>query len=140
MRSRDSATGGQLTIGELAAHFGLAPHVLRHWEAMGLLDPVRNTAGHRRYHPADVTRVAVILRAKEAGLGLETIRALVSAGGLGTRRGILRREAGILRARIAAAQASLERIECALGCGHEDITRCPHYRRLSARATRPSSP
>ncbi|WXK67305.1 MerR family DNA-binding transcriptional regulator [Nonomuraea sp. N2-4H] len=28
-----------MAIGEVAARFGLAPHVLRHWEAMGLLSP-----------------------------------------------------------------------------------------------------
>ena len=30
-----------LTIGELATRFGLATHVLRHWEDEGLLSPAR---------------------------------------------------------------------------------------------------
>ncbi|MFE4796081.1 hypothetical protein ACFRFL_13430 [Streptomyces sp. NPDC056708] len=37
-------------------------------------------------------------------------------------------EAARLRTRIAAAQASLDLVECALGCEHDDFTRCPHYR------------
>jgi hypothetical protein len=38
----------ELTIGELAARFGLATHVLRHWETKGLLSPARRVAGRRR--------------------------------------------------------------------------------------------
>jgi DNA-binding transcriptional MerR regulator len=58
---------GSTGIGAVSERFGLATHVLRHWEAMGLLTPARDAAGRRRYKTADLTRVAVILRAKEAG-------------------------------------------------------------------------
>lgn len=115
-------------IGGLAERFGLATHVLRHWETMGLLAPARDAANRRRYRTADLTRVAVILRAKEAGLPLDTIRALVTTAGAVNRRDILHEEAEVLRSRIAAAQASLALIECALGCDHEDFTRCAHFR------------
>ncbi|MGV9847843.1 MerR family DNA-binding protein [Streptomyces sp. NPDC003442] len=76
--------------------------------------------------------MAVILRAKEAGLGLDTIRALTAATEPATRRDILRHEAETLRSRIAAARDSLALVECALGCEHDDLTRCPHYRRRVA--------
>ncbi|WP_344004419.1 MerR family transcriptional regulator [Streptomyces thermocarboxydovorans] len=108
-----------MSIGALAERFGLATHVLRHWEAMGLLTPVRDAAGRRRYGSADLTRVAVILRAKEAGLSLRSIRSLTAAGDPARRRDILSAEAEALRSRIAAAQASLDLIECALGCDHD---------------------
>ncbi|NJP53099.1 MerR family transcriptional regulator [Streptomyces sp. SBST2-5] len=121
-----------MSIGALAERFGLAAHVLRHWEATGLLTPARDSAGRRRYGSDDLTRVAVILRAKKAGLSLSTIRALIAAGDPARRRDILSAEAEALRARIAAAQASLDLIECALGCDHADFTRCDHYRRAVA--------
>ncbi|MFI5875352.1 MerR family transcriptional regulator [Streptomyces sp. NPDC051445] len=121
-----------LSIGALAERFGLATHVLRHWEAMGLLAPVRDAAGRRRYGISDLTRVAVILRAKEAGLSLDTIRSLAAAGDSAERRDIMREEAKALRSRIAAAQYSLGLIECALDCDHEDFTKCPHFRRMVA--------
>ncbi|MFJ9862602.1 MerR family transcriptional regulator [Streptomyces sp. NPDC101165] len=121
-----------MSIGALARRFGLATHVLRHWEAMGLLTPARDAAGRRRYGSADLTRVAVILRAKEAGLSLDTIRTLTGAADPAERRDILRAEAEALRSRIAAAQASLELVECALGCGQEDFTRCAHFRQMVA--------
>ncbi|MGW1782612.1 MerR family transcriptional regulator [Streptomyces sp. NPDC002143] len=123
---------GPMTIGALAERFGLATHVLRHWESMGLLTPARDAAGHRRYATADLTRVAVILRAKEAGLSLDAIRSLGAAGDAVRRRKVLREEAEALRSRIAAAQASLALVECALGCGHEDVIQCAHFRQVVA--------
>ncbi|MFE2022449.1 MerR family transcriptional regulator [Streptomyces sp. NPDC059499] len=127
MKSSDSLPA-VLSIGVLAERFGLATHVLRHWEAEGLLAPARDAAGRRRYGEQDAVRVAVILRGKEAGLGLDAIRTLVSASAPGARRSVLRGEAEALRSRIAAAQASLDLIECALSCEHEDFMECPHFR------------
>ncbi|MFF3787988.1 MerR family transcriptional regulator [Streptomyces sp. NPDC001933] len=122
-------------IGALAQRFGLATHVLRHWEAMGLLTPARDAAGRRRYGIADLTRIAVILRAKEAGLSLDIIRSLVATADPAKRKDILREEAEALRSRIAAAQASLELIECALGCDHEDFSQCAHFQQMVADRT-----
>ncbi len=122
-----------MTIGAVADRFGLATHVLRHWETMDLLRPGRDAGGRRRYDADDLTRVALILQAKDAGLALDTIRALAAAAAdPTTRRDILRREAAALRSRIAAAQTSLELLEGALGCAHDDLTRCPNYRRMVA--------
>lgn len=119
-----------MKIGDLAERFGLATHVLRHWESMGLLSPARDAGGRRRYGVADLTRVAVILRAKEAGLSLETIRTLAAAADPAERREILEQEAEELRSRIASARASLELIECALDCDHQDFTQCRHFRQM----------
>ncbi|AIG80465.1 Putative MerR family transcriptional regulator [Amycolatopsis japonica] len=130
-----------LSIGEVAQRFGLATHVLRHWESMGLLSPARATASRRRYGSDDIYRVAVILRAKEAGFGLEDIRELFDARDPATRTGLLRRHRTELAARIAAAQASLELIDCALDCDHEDIVSCPHFQAaVTARINPPSAP
>ncbi|MFE3901683.1 MerR family transcriptional regulator [Streptomyces sp. NPDC059153] len=125
---KSSEAGALLGIGDAAARFGLPTHVLRHWEAVGLVTPARDGAGRRRYGTGDLTRVAVAVRAKQAGLGLDTIRVLVAAADPAERRAVLVGEAVRLRTRIAAAQASLDLVECALGCGQDDFTRCPHYR------------
>jgi hypothetical protein len=45
MNTNSSSLSEEMTIGELAARFGLATHVLRHWEAMGLLTPVASSRG-----------------------------------------------------------------------------------------------
>lgn len=122
-----------LSIGAAAARFGLAPHVLRHWEATGLLDPVRDAGGRRRYGPDDLARVAAVLVMKEAGLGLTTIRSLSATTDRTARRALLRPAADELRSRIAAAQAALELVESGLGCAYEDVTECPVHRRRTGR-------
>ncbi|MFE0417746.1 MerR family transcriptional regulator [Streptomyces tendae] len=130
MKSSDDGARGGLGIGALAARFGLATHVLRHWETMGLLHPGRDAGGRRRYGADDLTRVATILVLKEAGLGLTTIRSLTTSADRAARHTILRPAAEELRSTIAAAQASLELIEGGLNCEFEDVTQCPNYRRL----------
>jgi len=141
MKSSEVGGGaGTLSIGALAARFGLATHVLRHWEAMGLLHPGRDAGGRRRYGADDLNRVATILVLKEAGLGLNTIGSLSATVDRATRHEILRPAAEELRSRIAAAQASLELIEGGLNCEYEDVTQCPNYRRHLAERIGPRSP
>ena len=119
-----------MSIGEVAHRFGLAPHVLRHWESVGLLAPTRAVADRRRYGPDDLYRVAVVLRAKEAGFALDEIRAMFVADSPAQRSATLRRHRAALVQRIARAQASLEMIDSALSCEHDDITACPHFQAM----------
>ncbi|MEU0567201.1 MerR family transcriptional regulator [Nonomuraea sp. NPDC005983] len=121
-----------MSIGEIAERFGLATHVLRHWEAKGLLRPVRIGGARRRYGPDDLTRVAVILRGKEAGFSLEEIHEMMATSDAGERRAVLLRRRQELARRIAEAQASLELIDCALDCDHEDLASCPHFQSMVA--------
>ena len=119
-----------MTIGDIAGRFGLATHVLRHWESVGLLTPARVVAGRRRDRTTALYRVATILRAKEAGLSLEQIRELLASAASARRRDILRRHRADLVARIDALQESLRFIEGGLECEHEDLAACPHYQAM----------
>jgi len=120
----------EMSIGEVAERFGLATSVLRHWESMGLLSPARAAGDRRRYGTGDLDRVAVILRAKQAGFSLEGIHEMITAQDPSARTTILRRNHADLAQRIAAAQASLEMIEWALACDHEDFTQCAHFQAI----------
>jgi DNA-binding transcriptional MerR regulator len=121
-----------LSIGKLAGRFGLATHVLRHWEEVGLLSPVRDTADRRLYGPGDLYRVAVILRAKEAGLSLDQIREILTTRDATARRDVLRHQCADLTRRIAELESSLALIECALDCDHEDFTQCAEFQATMA--------
>lgn len=121
-----------MAIGEAAARFGLATHVLRHWETIGLLTPARLANGRRRYRPQDLTRVAVIVRGKQAGLGLEEIGALLTNSGPPQRRAILSGHRDALRQRIDALQACLHLVEGALDCRAQNMLTCPDFKRLLA--------
>lgn len=99
---------------------------------MGLLAPARGSGERRRYGRDDLARVAMILRAKEAGFKLEDIHEMFAARAPDARREVLRRHrAGLVR-RIAEARASLALIDCALGCEHEDLTTCGRFQALIA--------
>ncbi|MFF8378180.1 MerR family transcriptional regulator [Streptomyces sp. NPDC015661] len=121
-----------MSIGELAGRFGLATHVLRHWESAGLLAPARDAHGRRRYDDSHLTRVAVVLRAKRAGLALDGIRELLRTGDPGARRQRLEAHREELRRRMTETQACLDLVECALGCAHEDLADCPRFREVVA--------
>ena len=121
-----------MSIGEVAGQFGLATHVLRHWETMGLLSPARASGGPRRYGSSDLYRVAGILLAKEAGLALTDIRDILTTADVETRRKITRRHRDELVRRIEEMRAALNLIEGGLACDYEDITECPSYQSLVA--------
>ncbi|PWV46832.1 MerR family transcriptional regulator [Nocardiopsis sp. L17-MgMaSL7] len=56
-----AAPGGELRIGELAAHLGVRTSTLRVWEDAGLLEPRReHPTGYRLYSPADVREARMV--------------------------------------------------------------------------------
>ncbi|MEQ4300677.1 MerR family transcriptional regulator [Plantactinospora sp. B6F1] len=120
----------EYSIGELAARFGLATHVLRHWEDVGLLSPARRVAGRRAYDATHVTRVAEILLCKEAGFSLEQLRGLFSAPDRERRRDLLRGQLAQVRERIARLTLSQTLLEHGLRCQHPDYQACPQFQAM----------
>ena len=116
-----------MSIGEVAARFGLATHVLRHWESVGLLAPPRAAAGRRRYSTDHLYRIAIIVQAKEVGFSLDDIRDMMTVLTPARRTQVLRRHRTELARRIEQAQASLDLIDCVLDCKHQDLSTCPHF-------------
>ncbi|NUR58638.1 MAG: MerR family transcriptional regulator [Catenulispora sp.] len=116
-----------MTIGQVAAQFGLPAHVLRHWESVGLLSPARAVADRRRYRHEDLVRVATIVALKRAGMSLPDIGAFLDTLHTPARKEVLRRNREEVTAKLAALQAALELIEAGLKCRHEDIATCPTY-------------
>ncbi|MEU4313244.1 MerR family transcriptional regulator [Nocardia sp. NPDC024068] len=119
--------GATFSIGEVAQRFGLAPHVLRHWESVGLLTPATRVNGRRRYHRAHLARVAMILRSKQIGLSLARTGELLDACDGGGRRRILESQLDALDAQIARIQTSKNLISHVLTCRYEDFTECPRF-------------
>jgi DNA-binding transcriptional MerR regulator len=120
----------EYSIGELAARFGLATHVLRHWEDVGLLSPSRRVAARRAYDEEHVTRVAEILLGKEAGFSLEQLRDLLTAPDRDGRRKVLSAQLDEVRERIAQLMLSQKMLEHGLRCRHEDYRSCPQHRAM----------
>lgn len=73
-------TTQDLTIQQVSEKTGLSVHTLRYYERIGLLQPVgRATNGHRRYSPADITRIELLNKLRTTGM---PIRKLCEFAGL----------------------------------------------------------
>jgi MerR family copper efflux transcriptional regulator len=125
-----SSTGEELlSIGALAGRFDLATHVLRHWEAMGLLSPATRVNGRRYYTRDHVVRVASIVGSKAGGLSLTQIRDLLGAPDVAARRQLLADHVDELDRRINEITAAKRMAEHAMSCRAADITQCPNFQR-----------
>lgn len=117
------------TIGAVAAQFGLATHVLRHWEDRGLLTPPRDSAGRRHYRSTDIDTIAMIVLGKKAGLSLDDLAILfIRAPDRTTRRAVLEAHRARLADQIARTRAALDAVTHVLDCEAEDFRTCPHFR------------
>lgn len=119
------------SIGDTAAKFDLPTHVLRHWEDVGLLRPARDPGGRRRYDQNDVVRIAVIVRNRQAGMGLDQIRVLLDEDAPNRHQVLLDHVADLDR-RMAEMQRSREMTMHAFDCNQHDITRCAQFAGLVA--------
>ena len=118
------------SIGDTAARFGLETHVLRHWEDKGLLVPHRDGADRRQYGDDDLVRIAVILRAKAAGMSLEQIAVLLSDDHGPRRHAVLQQHIADLDRRMEEMVRSRAMTEHALRCRAHDIATCPRFREI----------
>ncbi len=117
-----------LSIGEMSQRTGVKVPTIRFYEDKGLLEPPARSAGNqRRYSHAALNRLAFIRHARDLGLPLEDIAALISLEGaagaeLDRAHDIARRQRDHLRTRIGKLQnleRELDRIAKACD-GHHD--------------------
>lgn len=106
--------GDTLSIGELARRAGSTPRALRYYEQQGLLAPERTSGGQRRYSSDTLERVRLYRRLIDAGLGTQTIRALLpcmNGGATAQTVDILRRELDMIRGQERELHATAARLE-----------------------------
>ncbi|MDN4473737.1 helix-turn-helix domain-containing protein [Demequina zhanjiangensis] len=113
-----------MRIGEAAAAIGVPEHVLRHWDAEGVVVADRLSSGHRDYTEEHLQRLRVLRACQGIGMSLPQIRQVLHRHEAG-REEMLREQ--LLRLR--RQRADLERAEAFLahvvGCEHDLLTRCP---------------
>lgn len=68
-----------MRIGDLAQVFALRPSALRYYEKVGVLDAPRREAGRRVYDEEAVSRLALIVSARDAGFTISEISSVLSA-------------------------------------------------------------
>ncbi len=122
-----------LSIGDLAARTGLAVSAIRFYETHGIVQPLRNAGGHRRYGRADIRRLSFVMAATGMGFSLAEVAAHMAhlpAHEAPTKADwtrISRRFRSQINARIAALERLRDRLDGCIGCGCLSLKSCRLY-------------
>lgn len=122
-----------LTIGAVAKRTGLAVSAIRYYETEGLVAPIKNGSGHRRYDPSDIRKLSFVMIAQELGVSLKEIAALMAhlpntrAPTAKDWQKISQTFRDDLNARIAKAERLRDTLDGCIGCGCLSLKRCGLY-------------
>lgn len=123
-----------LTIGQLAARFGLNTSAIRYYEDNGVLpEPIR-ISGRRRYGPDAVRRLEILVAAKRAGLSLDEIGLLLQRADAGSPafqslREVAARKLPEVEALIAQAESTRQWLLHASTCTCDSFDVCELFAR-----------
>ncbi|WP_375281830.1 redox-sensitive transcriptional activator SoxR [Pseudooctadecabacter sp.] len=135
-----------LTIGDLATRTGLAVSAIRFYETHGIVHPVRNAGGHRRYGAHDLRRLSFAMIAQRLGLPLADIAAHMADLPVhkAPSKSDWARISTAMRADLNTRIAQLERLRDSLdgciGCGCLSLEACALYNPGDARAAEGPGP
>lgn len=122
-----------LTIGDLSARTGLAVSAIRFCETHGIVAPVRNAGGHRRYGRHDLRRLSFVMAAQQLGFPLAEIAShmkTLSADKAPSKADWTRISKGFRRdidARIKALEDLRDKLDGCIGCGCLSLKSCALY-------------
>ena len=130
-----------MNIGEAARQSGVSAKMIRHYEALGLIEPAtRTAAGYRVYDEREIHTLRFIRRARDLGFSITEIERLL---GLWQNR---RRASGdvrrMARTQIAALERKIRELESmratlerlVASCHGDDRPDCPILEDLAAAA------
>ena len=122
-----------LSIGQVAARTGLSVSAIRFYEEQGLVAPLRNAGGQRRFLSSDIRRLSFVLIAQQLGFPLSEIREQLKSlpeGRTPTKRdwaGISRSFRKTLQERIEIMTRLRDRLDGCIGCGCLSLDTCALY-------------
>ncbi|MEM7270662.1 MAG: redox-sensitive transcriptional activator SoxR [Pseudomonadota bacterium] len=135
-----------LSIGKLAERTGVSISAIRFYEAEGLIHPLRNAGGQRRFLKADIRRLSFVRIAQQFGFSLDRIKVLLDELPQGrapnekdwARIGAEFRED--LDARIETLERLRDNLDGCIGCGCLSMKKCALYNPDDQAATGGSGP
>uniref|UniRef100_A4WRL7 Transcriptional regulator n=1 Tax=Cereibacter sphaeroides (strain ATCC 17025 / ATH 2.4.3) TaxID=349102 RepID=A4WRL7_CERS5 len=127
-----------MNIKEAAARSGLPAKTIRYYEEIGLVRPLRDMNGYRRFRESDLHKLGFLGRARSLGFSIEECRTLLAlwedrARASSDVKRLAERHLEQIAAKIAelqAMQATLSHLVSA--CAGDDRPDCPILEGLSA--------
>ncbi|MBY8977466.1 redox-sensitive transcriptional activator SoxR [Rhodobacteraceae bacterium NNCM2] len=125
--------GAMLTIGQLAERTGLSVSAIRFYETKGLVMPMRNAGGQRRFLRSDIRRLSFVLIAQRLGCTIGEIADLLAqlpSGRTPTKADWTRMSKGfreMLDERIRMLNRTRDRLDGCIGCGCLSLENCALY-------------
>lgn len=122
-----------LSIGQLADRTGLSVSAIRFYETKGLVSPLRNAGGQRRFPRSDIRRLSFVLIAQQLGLPIREIVATLETlpqGRTPTQRDWTRISRSVkkeLDDRIEGLIRTRDRLDGCIGCGCLSLKKCALY-------------
>ena len=123
----------RLTIGQVARRTGLSVSAIRYYETQGLVTPLRNSGGQRRFRTSDIRRLSFVLIAQQLGFPLEEISERLKRlpeGRTPTKRDWERMSKAFRRSlqeRIDIMTRMRDRLDGCIGCGCLSLANCALY-------------
>ncbi len=123
----------RLAIGQVAARTGLSVSAIRFYETRGLVAPIRDAGGQRRYLPSDIRRLSFVLITQQLGFSLEEI--CLALKGLPEGRTPTKRDwtrisqafSQVLQDRIDIMTRVRDQLDGCIGCGCLSLSKCKLY-------------
>jgi len=113
-----------LRIGEAAERLGVSTHLLRHWEAAGVITPQRTASGARRYDPELLDALSIAVKCQHAGMSLSVIAQLLN-GRRQERRYLVAEQRDAINRQRAQLERTATFLDHVLECSHPVIRECP---------------
>ncbi|MET4101492.1 MerR family copper efflux transcriptional regulator [Roseovarius sp. MBR-78] len=120
-----------MNIGDVAQRTGLPAKTIRYYEEIGLVRPLRETNGYRRFRESDVHKLGFLGRARSLGFSIEDCRGLLALyEDAGRASADVKRIAAAHLARIDAKIAELDAMRATLShlvdaCAGDHRPDCP---------------
>lgn len=112
-----------MRIRAAADTLGVEPHVLRHWEDVGVVHPPRTGSGYRDYDHETMTRLQIVLGCRDAGLSLDQTRVVLHRDA-DERDEIIRSRRDRVGEQIEELRRTRRFLEHVLACEHSLMSRC----------------
>ncbi len=122
-----------IPIGQLAERTGLSVSAIRFYETKGLVKPMRNSGGQRRFLRSDIRRLSFVLIAQQLGLPLREILTVLEAlphERTPTQQDWTRISKAVraeLDDRIAKLSRMRDNLDGCIGCGCLSLKKCALY-------------